>query len=638
MDNQVGFVSGEIGEAAQGALDRRDSVLDSRLGAATCCKFAVGVGLLFLGLAAAPGTAMAAAPVVRTDPAAAVQSRSAVLTGHVNPGGQATQYHFEYYPELSAGCPNQSSPKNSTAVQDIGPRDNTDYYVFSENIDGLTPNTVYCDQLVASNVDGTTYGLTESFRTAAEVGPTAPVVRTDPPRDVSSRSADFYGLLNAGGQTTRFHFDYYPELSAGCADQSSPKSSTADTGFGPTDHNDWQVHIPVMLQLTPDTMYCVQLVASNASGTTTGLPQSFRTAAEGTNPPPGGSGPVVTTGPATSITSRGATLNGTINPQGSHVLGYFFYYGPSSSAWCMSGGTGQPPSQSPLSSFPYQDSSDHPVSYPVHGLERGTTYCYRLVSQGGNGSLVTFTTSPPIPATLSVHVTGVGTVTGGVVLADGSFDPSNDGRIQCGADGLHCTLDVLVDDQVILHTARAPGDDRDGQPPAFWSGACSPAVTGFPSPITGCSLKISGDTTVGAEFRPPPETTITSGPAAGSTTNDATPTFAFSSSQAGAIFECKIDAGFFAPCSSPWTLATLSQGTHTFSVRANPNNGGDPDPSPASRQFSVVDSGCEAAEAKLDRAEAALKKLQKQGAAKAKIRKAKEKVKDAKRDVAEACA
>jgi hypothetical protein len=66
----------------------------------------------------------------------------------------------------------------------------------------------------------------------------------------------------------------------------------------------------------------------------------------------------------------------------------------------------------------------------------------------------------------------------------------------------------------------------------------------------------------------PPTASITSGPAAGSTTTDSTPTFGFASSEHGSTFECKIDASAYKTCSSPHTLAPLADGAHTFSVRA----------------------------------------------------------------------
>jgi hypothetical protein len=94
----------------------------------------------------------------------------------------------------------------------------------------------------------------------------------------------------------------------------------------------------------------------------------------------------------------------------------------------------------------------------------------------------------------------------------------------------------------------------------------------------------------------PPETSIDSGPAG--PTDDPTPTFGFSS-EAGATFECRIDAGEFSTCASPHTTAPLADGPHGFEVRAT-DALGNADPTPASRSFTVdteadtqIDSGPE---------------------------------------------
>ncbi len=81
-----------------------------------------------------------------------------------------------------------------------------------------------------------------------------------------------------------------------------------------------------------------------------------------------------------------------------------------------------------------------------------------------------------------------------------------------------------------------------------------------------------------------PETTIDSGPSG--TTSDPVPTFSFSSSEAGSSFECRLGSTPFAPCSSPHTSAALSDGSHTFDVRAT-DPAGNVDPTPATRVFSV---------------------------------------------------
>ncbi|MFN8600398.1 MAG: Calx-beta domain-containing protein [Candidatus Binatia bacterium] len=92
-----------------------------------------------------------------------------------------------------------------------------------------------------------------------------------------------------------------------------------------------------------------------------------------------------------------------------------------------------------------------------------------------------------------------------------------------------------------------------------------------------------------------PDTTITDGP---SGVVYSVPSFRFTSNVAGARFECRVDSGPYTACSSailPYKVFDLSQGTHTFEVRAiGPD--GLVDPSPASRTFMLgtqaLDGGC----------------------------------------------
>lgn len=44
--------------------------------------------------------------------------------------------------------------------------------------------------------------------------------------------------------------------------------------------------------------------------------------------------------------------------------------------------------------------------------------------------------------------------------------------------------------------------------------------------------------------------------------------FSFSSNENGSVFECKMDSGSYATCTSPLTYATVTNGNHTFYVRA----------------------------------------------------------------------
>jgi Ca2+-binding RTX toxin-like protein len=82
----------------------------------------------------------------------------------------------------------------------------------------------------------------------------------------------------------------------------------------------------------------------------------------------------------------------------------------------------------------------------------------------------------------------------------------------------------------------------------------------------------------------PPDTTIDSGPSGN--TSDDTPEFTFSSNEPGSTFECQFDGTGFVGCDSPLTTAPLSNGPHSFKVRAV-DAVGHPDPTPASRSFTV---------------------------------------------------
>ncbi len=81
----------------------------------------------------------------------------------------------------------------------------------------------------------------------------------------------------------------------------------------------------------------------------------------------------------------------------------------------------------------------------------------------------------------------------------------------------------------------------------------------------------------------PPETTIDTHPANPSTS--ATASFTFSANETS-TFECELDSGAFAACTSPQAYASLSAGSHTFQVRAT-DTAGNTDASPASFTWTV---------------------------------------------------
>ncbi|MFL5966271.1 MAG: OmpL47-type beta-barrel domain-containing protein, partial [Gaiellaceae bacterium] len=81
-----------------------------------------------------------------------------------------------------------------------------------------------------------------------------------------------------------------------------------------------------------------------------------------------------------------------------------------------------------------------------------------------------------------------------------------------------------------------------------------------------------------------PTTTITSRPAA--IVNDSTASFSFTANDSAATFECKLDGGSFAACTSPTSYTGLAEGSHTFTVRSI-DSAGNADPSPKVASWSI---------------------------------------------------
>jgi hypothetical protein len=82
----------------------------------------------------------------------------------------------------------------------------------------------------------------------------------------------------------------------------------------------------------------------------------------------------------------------------------------------------------------------------------------------------------------------------------------------------------------------------------------------------------------------PPDTSISSGPSG--TVSSGSANFTFSSTEPGSAFECSLDGGAFGACTSPKGYTGLSDGSHTFSVRAI-DAAGNTDPTPASTTWTV---------------------------------------------------
>jgi plastocyanin len=205
-------------------------------------------------------------------------------------------------------------------------------------------------------------------------GTLPPTASTEAATGVTETGATLRGAIDPNGQPTSYYFNYGATASYG------KKTSELSAGSDSVDH----ALSAAVTELAPGTTYHFQIVASYASGASQvlGGDRTFTTVS-----PPGA--PTASTGEATGLSQTGATLEGTVNPNGKATT-WFFNYGTTSSY-------GQSTPVQPAGA----GSLTSAVSTAISGLAPGTVYHFQLVAHNelGNapGSDRTFTTPSPIP-------------------------------------------------------------------------------------------------------------------------------------------------------------------------------------------------------------------------------------------------
>ena len=311
-------------------------------------------------------TTLAALPTTTTASATPIASGSATLNGTVNPNAAATTVTFEYGITVSYGS-------SITATQN--PLTGTDSQAVSANLTELTPGTTYHFRAKSVNSVGTSYGSDQSFTYPA----VAPTVTTGSASSGSSTSFTLNGTVNPQGASTTYYFEYGTTSNYG----SNTGTRSAGSGWSDTSVDGY------ITGLAANTIYHYRLVATNGTGTTDGADQTFTTSA---------AAPTAATGTATSVGSTSATLNGTVNPNGSATT-YSFEYGTTtgygSATTTASAGSG---------------SSDVPATALIASLSPDTLYHYRLVATNGVGTAYgsdhTLTTIEPKPTIANTSVSG----------------------------------------------------------------------------------------------------------------------------------------------------------------------------------------------------------------------------------------
>ncbi len=110
-------------------------------------------------------------------------------------------------------------------------------------------------------------------------------------------------------------------------------------------------------------------------------------------------------------------------------------------------------------------------------------------------------------------------------------------------------------------------DDGNGYATQYYDGVSELSQADVLTPtLAAPSTEINAHLPSGA-----PVTTITGGPAANAATSQTDARFSFTANVAGATFECALDGGAYASCTSPYDTGALTTGKHTFTVRATAN-------------------------------------------------------------------
>jgi hypothetical protein len=197
-----------------------------------------------------------------------------------------------------------------------------------------------------------------------ECGFEKPSVTTEAATSVTAGSAILHGTVNPHGCETSYEFEWGTTEAYG-------SSTGGSAGSGASN-----VAKEQFVGGTKGTTYHFRISATNINGTSNGADKTYTILHEK---------PSVTTGSATSVAEGSATLNGTVNPNGSSTV-YSFEYGLSIEYGETSESTG-------AGSIDVNQN----VSHGITGLEPETEYHYRLVATNGKGTTQgsdkTFTTS-----------------------------------------------------------------------------------------------------------------------------------------------------------------------------------------------------------------------------------------------------
>ena len=285
--------------------------------------------------------------------AAGVEGESATLGGSTleTMGGVEAKWRFEY--GLTTGYGLNTAERTSTSFPAHA----------EAPVAGLEPNAEYHCRLVASDKYGTTEGKDGTFNTPA----LPPLAGGEPASLIAAHAATLVARVDPKHSATSFHFQY------GETEAYGQQTLEEAAGSGLTESYVRQriEHLPVR------TAYHFRVVATNEQDMTAyGPDETFTTGAEGI--------PAVQTGAATGMTQTGASISGSVDPEGIQTS-YAFEVGTDTSY-----------SGAKIYGDAGPGEGAEPITVALQDLAPDTTYHYRLSATNADGTSygqdMTFTT------------------------------------------------------------------------------------------------------------------------------------------------------------------------------------------------------------------------------------------------------
>jgi hypothetical protein len=292
-------------------------------------------------------------PIVTTMAASGYMCTIATLNGTINPNNSVVTTGFDYGTTVAYGLSVAGVPASvSGSVVNL----------VSASVTDLVPNVVNHFRL-----KGTTGGLTVYGNDMTVTPACTPNVVTTAATAISSSTATLNGTVNANNLSSTVSFDYGLTAAYGSTVPGIPSPVSGG------------IVTPVSAAITgliPGVTYHFRVNGTNSVGTMNGNDMTFTTQA---------APPAVVTTAATGITGNGATLNGTVNPNGASAT-LVFNYG-------LTALYGNTVSAAPS---PVTGNTVTTTSANITGLACNTLYHFRISGTNSagtsNGNDMTFTT------------------------------------------------------------------------------------------------------------------------------------------------------------------------------------------------------------------------------------------------------